>query len=66
MNWYNPFIVTDSTQLASMTDHDVLVAIYQFIVSSTLIAFGFFIFYIVFKFLVWVLPSSWYLPKDRK
>ena len=56
--------ILSPSELSVATDHDVLVALYQFITITTMTAFAIILFYGVFRFLVWFLPNYWYRSKD--
>lgn len=61
---YNPLIL-NSEELQIATDHDILVALYQYVVAGVSLFFGLIILYIVFKTAVWFLPKFWTLRKDN-
>lgn len=59
--WYNPTIYTS---VVNLNDTQILFAMYQLQVAFFGLIIAIAIFFVIWKFLAWFLPSFWY--KKRK
>lgn len=61
---YNPQILNSDTLLVA-TDHEILVALYKFLVASICLFFASAIFIGISKFAIWFLPKYWHRPSTK-
>lgn len=62
--WYNTTVYT-STALGTMTDVQILSAIYSLLLNAIMFFVGLTVFYFVFKIAVWFIPNYWHKAEDR-